>query len=147
MSAAPLLDRLDRVKPTGPSRWLACCPAHPDRSPSLSIRELEDGRVLLHDFGGCGTEEVLAALNLEMADLFPAPLIGRGPARGYPASRSRISAADLLELLAEEATVVAAVAADFLSRRTISPDDWQRLASAVGRIQRVRDSRHAGRRT
>ena len=40
-----------RPKPAGEGTWQAHCPAHDDRSPSLSIREAEDGRVLLHDFG------------------------------------------------------------------------------------------------
>ena len=60
-----------RPKPAGEGTWQAHCPAHDDRSPSLSIREAEDGRVLLHDFGGCESEAVAAALGLAMRDLFP----------------------------------------------------------------------------
>ena len=41
MTAATILDRLDGVRPTGDGRWIARCPAHDDRSPSLSIREAE----------------------------------------------------------------------------------------------------------
>jgi hypothetical protein len=52
---------------------LAQCPAHEDLSPSLSIREGHDGRVLVHCFGGCDTRDVLRALGLEFRDLFPAP--------------------------------------------------------------------------
>lgn len=77
MSAATLIDRLSAVRQTAPGKWLARCPAHEDRSPSLSIRELEDGRVLLHDFGGCDTGAVLASLGLEMGALFPERLPGR----------------------------------------------------------------------
>jgi hypothetical protein len=40
-----LLDRLQGVKRTGPSRWIARCPAHEDRRPSLAVRELDDGRL------------------------------------------------------------------------------------------------------
>jgi DNA primase len=47
-----LLGRLKKVKGRNGS-WTACCPAHNDGSPSLAIREGEDGRVLLHCFGGC----------------------------------------------------------------------------------------------
>ena len=47
-----LLDRLEAVRETGSSRWIARCPAHDDSSPSLAVRELDDGRILLHDFGG-----------------------------------------------------------------------------------------------
>ncbi|MEM1330161.1 MAG: DUF3987 domain-containing protein [Planctomycetota bacterium] len=50
--------------------WTSCCPAHDDRSPSLSISDGDDGRVLLHCHAGCQTTEVLEALGLHMSDLF-----------------------------------------------------------------------------
>jgi hypothetical protein len=71
VSAAVLLARLEGVKKTGHGRWIAKCPAHKDRSPSLSVRELDDGRVLLHDHAGCKVEEVLGAVGLTFCDLFP----------------------------------------------------------------------------
>lgn len=139
MSATALLDRLDRVKQTAPGRWLARCPAHEDRSPSLSIRELEDGRVLLYDFGGCDTQAVLDALGLEMQALFPVPLPEAQKGRGYGLSHSRIPPRDLLEVISEETSVVAVIAADFLAQHSISEQDWQRLATAAARIGRARD--------
>jgi hypothetical protein len=139
MSAAPLLDRLQRVRQTGPDRWLASCPAHEDRSPSLSVRELDDGRVLVHDFGGCGLDDVLAALGFALADLYPERL----PGHSYPASHSSIPARDLLAIIGAEATVVAIVGADMLANKTISEADLQRLAQAVHRIGRAVD--HARR--
>jgi hypothetical protein len=66
-----VLGSLERVRQVGPGRWLARCPAHPDRDPSLSIREGSGGRVLLHCFAGCPTERVLSALGLTWPDLFP----------------------------------------------------------------------------
>lgn len=63
-----LLSRLAGVHPAGPGRWLALCPAHPDRKPSLSIR-LEGGRVLVHCFAGCDADAVLAAVGLSWRDL------------------------------------------------------------------------------
>jgi len=59
-AAAKLLEHLQCVKQTASDRWLACCPSHPDRSPSLSIRKLDDGRVLVHDFGGCAVVSAAA---------------------------------------------------------------------------------------
>lgn len=45
------------------------CPAHEDRTPSLSIKA--DGeQVLLHCFAGCPTTTILEALSLTFADLF-----------------------------------------------------------------------------
>ena len=66
-----LLDRLDGVRRAGPGRWMAKCPAHDDRHPSLGIREGQDGRSLLHCFAGCPIEDILSALGLGIADLFP----------------------------------------------------------------------------
>lgn len=137
MSAATkVLDRLGRVKQTAPSRWLARCPAHEDRAPSLSIRELDDGRVLLYDFGGCETGDVVAALGLTLADLFEKPL------GNFQRSHSRVPARDLLEIISEETSVAAIIAADLLANKTISESDWQRLAKAAARIGSARDHAH-----
>ena len=135
-AAARLLERLKRVKQNGPGRWLAGCPAHEDRSPSLSIRELEDGRVLLHDFGGCETGDVLAALGLALSDLFDRPLEPAGP------SRYRIPTRDARELLEEislETSVIADVASTVLGHRTVTPADWARFRQAARRIHQARD--------
>ncbi len=48
---------------------VAQCPAHEDRNPSLSVRGIE-GQVLVYCHGGCGTDSVLAALDLTRRDLF-----------------------------------------------------------------------------
>ena len=59
-----LLNRLDAVKQTGRHTWIARCPAHDDKTPSLSIREIDDGRLLVHCFGGCAVDSVLSAVEL-----------------------------------------------------------------------------------
>lgn len=51
------------------SGWMARCPAHDDRSPSLSISET-NGKVLLHCHAGCTTEAVCTAAGIELRDLF-----------------------------------------------------------------------------
>ena len=47
------------------------CPAHEDRAPSLSVSTGDDSRLLVHCHAGCTTEAVVAALGLEVRDLFP----------------------------------------------------------------------------
>ena len=42
-----LLSRLDKVKKTGSSQWVACCPAHGSEGRKLAISEGDDGRILL----------------------------------------------------------------------------------------------------
>ncbi len=64
-----VLDRLEGVREVKGS-WKALCPAHEDCEPSLSIREVDDDSVLLKCFAGCKNPEVVAALDLDMSDLF-----------------------------------------------------------------------------
>lgn len=66
-----VLGRLERHKPAGNGQWKACCPAHDDRNPSLSISEGENGAVLLHCFAGCEAAAVVQAMGLTMGDLYP----------------------------------------------------------------------------
>ncbi len=65
-----ILQRLEKVRGKGP-KYMACCPSHQDRTPSLAIQELPDGRVLMHCMAGCEVLDVLSAIGLEMGDLFP----------------------------------------------------------------------------
>lgn len=51
-------------------QWMGRCPAHEDKTPSLSVKEGQDGAILVKCHGGCATEAVVAALGLELADLF-----------------------------------------------------------------------------
>jgi DNA primase len=66
-----LLSQLQKVQQRGKGQWLACCPAHEDRSPSLAIKENHDGRILVKCFAGCGATDVVHAVGLTLADLFP----------------------------------------------------------------------------
>jgi hypothetical protein len=72
MSVQTLLARLIGVRRNARG-WIARCPAHEDRSPSLSIGEGHDGRILLHCFGGCTSDAVCDSLGLSLAELFPEP--------------------------------------------------------------------------
>ena len=63
LSAEEIANRLDRPQRTR-GGWLACCPAHDDASPSLSIGEGDAGQLLLHCFAGCRFEEIEAALGI-----------------------------------------------------------------------------------
>ena len=62
-----------KARQTGKGKWQAQCPAHADRSPSLSICEGRDGRVLVHCFAKCSLDAVLAGMGLARRDLFHGP--------------------------------------------------------------------------
>ncbi|MEJ7815967.1 MAG: hypothetical protein WKF53_12410 [Rubrobacter sp.] len=66
-----VLERLKGVQAQTNGQYKAMCPAHEDRTPSLGIKEGDDGRVLLKCHAGCETEVVVRALGLETKDLFP----------------------------------------------------------------------------
>ena len=65
-----ILDRLQHVRKTSRG-WTALCPAHPDRSPSLSIAEGRDGRALVRCWAGCTFQEIARALGFDPRDLSP----------------------------------------------------------------------------
>ena len=68
MTIDEFLSLLENVKPQG-AGYIACCPAHDDKHPSLSIKE-EDGKILAYCHAGCSIEEICDALNIEVCDLF-----------------------------------------------------------------------------
>ena len=125
-----LLQHLERVKRTGTGRWMACCPAHDDRSASLSVRELDDGRVLVHCFAECSVEEVLGAVGLKFDALYPEKRIEHGKPERRP-----FPAADILRAIAFESTRVLIAAADLLACNPFNEYDRARLALAASRIQ------------
>ncbi|MDS4027630.1 MAG: DNA primase [Candidatus Contendobacter sp.] len=134
MTVETLLSRLDKPRPTGPGRWLVRCPAHEDRSPSLSVRELEDGRILVHCFTGCSTGDVLAAVGLEFSDLYPP----RPPADPHAKPERRpFPALDILKALAFEVTIVRLAARDLLEAGdlVLGEAGFARLALASERIE------------
>lgn len=58
-----VLDKLDGHKRSGDG-WIAKCPAHKDKHPSLSIGRGSDGKILLNCFAGCEFMDILRALDL-----------------------------------------------------------------------------------
>ena len=94
MTALDVLDRLEQVT-GGKGKWMARCPAHNDKSPSLAICEAGD-RVLIHCFAGCETEDVMATIDLSLANLFYNKLAGNEIPKG---KRSRYKEALITERL------------------------------------------------
>lgn len=70
MSAALdyVLSKFNGVRLSG-ARWMALCPVHADKNPSLSISE-KDGKILLHCFVGCAAKDICLAAGIEMNKLF-----------------------------------------------------------------------------
>jgi len=124
-----LLGRLTRVKSSGRDSWMACCPAHDDKSPSLKI-DLKNGRILLKCWSGCSAEDVLGAVGMDFPDIMPdQPTHHR--AKG---TKPTLYATDALRILKVESMIITMCASDIKHKRPIADDDYQRVLLAMERI-------------
>ena len=135
MSVDPVfvvLDRLSGVKQNR-EQWIARCPAHEDRTPSLSVRRGDDGRCLVNCFAGCYAEDVVAAVGLELKDLF----IPSAPEQRKTFAKIR-SRKSLLEVLDHELLVMNQIL--WTAKRIDLPvEDLERARVAAARINQVVD--------
>jgi hypothetical protein len=137
-----ILPRLDKVKRTGKGNWLACCPAHDDKSPSLTIHEAADGRILVKCFAGCSFEEIKEAVGLGWEPWFPPKdstiEMHRNAAEFAPAIRRPFPAGDVLEALAAESMIVSVAACNLGNGYELTHGDKDRLLLAMNRIDEGR---------
>lgn len=122
-----LLSRLTKVKGRA-GNYVACCPAHEDRSPSLAVKE-QDGKIILHCFAGCSVENIVGSVGMEMTDLFPPT-----EPQYTPQPRVKFFATDLLRVIALEAAIVSIAAYDMAKGKTLPKHDLERLQVAYQRI-------------
>lgn len=71
MTLPELLNRFGQLRKQ-PGGYMARCPAHEDRDPSLSLTPTDD-RLLVHCHAGCPAENVCAAVGITTSDLFFEP--------------------------------------------------------------------------
>ena len=135
MSADSLIARLAGVRRTGHGRWVATCPSHADKRPSLSVRELDDGTVLVNCFAGCGAAEVLDACGLGYDALFPAKSIDQVNRVRRPVFRD-----DVFDLIRFEASIVWSIGCDLHKGKTITEQDYQRLGQAISKLERIAEA-------
>lgn len=131
MNCEALLDRLSGVRQRSSGQWSARCPAHDDTSPSLSVKELPDGRILLHCFAGCDIHAITSALGIDLSDLYPKPL-GHS-VRGIKRHRL-ISPTQALEIINLDALFVAVTACDLARQSAIQEAIKEKLLLAAARI-------------
>ena len=137
-----LLDRLEGVREHGPCRWTGRCPAHDDRSPSLSIRELDDGRVLIHCFAGCSATDIVASVGLALRDLFPSSGVHTGWPYGHHARpvrgrRHAHAALEALKTLDYDVLLVAIAAEALAGGEALDEASRAQLLEAAQRIRDV----------
>jgi hypothetical protein len=135
-----LLDRLSKVRRAGKG-FTACCPAHDDKhSPSLSLSEGDDGKILLHCFAGCAPAAVVAAIGLSLSDLFPERL---SPTTSADRTAMRLAAQEsrwkaALGTVTFETCVALACAHQVRKGEPVSDEDLERLKLAIDRLDAAR---------
>ena len=149
----PILDRLDKL--TGrDGRYTALCPAHDDKSPSLSITETQDGKVLIHCHAGCSAGDIVEAVGLELKDLFPESNLSPQQKQQY---RKQKSHAEIEMAFSHELLVLIQIIGNRVAERQLAIDskfremrpDWkpipnehwdreilaaQRVSKAIGEL-------------
>jgi len=133
MNIHNILNRLEKVKQTGLNQYVACCPAHEDKSPSLSIREEADQIILLHCFAGCPIDDILSSLGLALEDLFPEQFVSS------KSIKRRFSASTALEIIYFEGLVVQTSGRMIINKEPFLQSHYDRLTIAFMRINAAYD--------
>lgn len=122
-----LLNLLHKVKQTSHGQYIACCPSHNDKNPSLAIRD-DNGKILIRCHAGCSVHEIVSAVGLPLSDLFPKEANYSKPIKNpFPA-------ASVLRCIQTEALIVATAACNMANGMTLSNEDLDRLVIAASRI-------------
>jgi hypothetical protein len=129
MKLEKLLSSLTKLRKTGKDSWIACCPAHHDKSPSLHVTAKPD-TILLKCFAGCSTDEVLSAVGMTYDDLYPS--------HSRQIEPQRIPLRDAISCIAFESLVVMA-SAGTMRERNLTSKEMERLVTASSRIQAALD--------
>ncbi len=127
-----LLSNFDKVKPTGNGKYLACCPAHNDKSPSLAIKQTDDGKILLHCFSGCQVSDIVATVGLELSDLMP-----ENPSYQKGTKPPRFNKYELFDRLAHEAIILSLAIRQLLNFQDLSQEDLSRVVLAENTINAI----------
>lgn len=116
-----LLSSLEKVEKLPPgnhqARYRACCPAHGDKNPSLSITLSNSDTILLKCWAGCSAHEVVHAVGMEMTDLFPEQKNHAAPVK------RPFSADQAAKTIASDAMTIATAAAKLRKSEPLSQDD------------------------
>lgn len=117
------LRRLERVRHSG-AGWMARCPAHEDRSPSLSVAEGTDERIMVHCFAGCSASEIMEVVGFTLRDLFA----GKAQDQRRPKPRRHLKEAQLI-------AIWAATMGDTIRARMREVGNRAHLAREVSRME------------
>jgi len=136
-----LLDHLDNARPLREG-YRANCPNGHRSLGGLSIKEGDDGRVLLHCFSGCSALEVVHALGLELKDLFERPVTANMSPEDQKRHKRAIKVSQwktALDFLPMEIFIVQIAAVHIGKGEPLNVEDHLRLELAGKRLTSARE--------
>lgn len=140
MSSTPkahniILSYLSKVKRVGDGKYMASCPCHTDKTPSLSIKIDTDQTILMHCFS-CGANgvEICAAIGIDQTSLFPP---GDGNYRRQDAIG--FSSRQLVHSLGDDLVRLLVIANEIKNVNGISEDDRRFVADIAAKVSRGLD--------
>jgi hypothetical protein len=138
-----ILSKLNKVSSTGQGKWKACCPAHEDKNPSMTIRSVYRDNLelaLVHCFCGCTPNEILGALGLELSDLYETPPIdiaAESSKRKSVNVRRPFVSSDAFEQIEDATSMIYMLACDMQSGRTL---DMTALKNSIAKLNNVAET-------
>lgn len=129
------VNKLQKVQSRGRDSWVACCPAHDDKNPSLKI-DLKNDKILIKCWSGCDTESILGAVGMDFDDIFPdKPIYQRSSGK-----QPTLSSADALRIVKNEARIIWMMANDIRRNKTINDADHARFLLAMNRVDEAMEA-------
>lgn len=127
----------DKVHRSGKEKEYIClCPAHNDKQASLSLKELSDGRILIHCFAGCSALNVLDAVGLEFSDIIP-DKIGE-----FKPQTKSFNPYVVMGQVKKETLLVALAALELSKGNKLSQEDLDRLLLASDKLREAYELCH-----
>ena len=129
MNINDFLGYFEKSYRSGKDEYQCLCPAHNDKTASLSIKNLPDERILIHCFAGCAANDILEAVGLTFDDIVPKRL---GDFK--PVSKP-FNPYAVLKAISNETLLVALAGLEVANGKTLPHEDTDRLMIAVNRLR------------
>jgi len=131
-----ILSRLDGVKEIRANQWVAICPSHDDKHPSLAVKRGDNNCVLIKCWAGCSAVDVVDSIGFDLKDLFEQSIDFRKPSRErlYPNYKK------ILQMLRHEVMLLWLIAEDMAAGKIIPAKDIDSVRRAFKNVERVMEA-------
>lgn len=137
-----ILSKLEKVKRYNDNSWVACCPAHDDKTPSLAIKIGDENRILMKCWASCGIDEIVTAMGMNLSDL-----MGDAPSvyEDWPGHqsdhrrRNRMSPSVVLKAMASNMLLAGIIVCDVAKAGIATEEQKNKLLGLSGAFQEAAD--------